>query len=95
MGSTIEGITGHQGPAVKIGRENETDPIYPLFHSPNFHLFLVFDRLEVVGEVPVQVVASGVVSVAPSLTGEVTGRKNKSDRSSPEDTITTTTEKTQ
>lgn len=61
-GRVVEGVGGDESAAVQRARHHELDLADPLLHCLRFRLGLLRIRLEVVREVAVQVVPSGIMS---------------------------------
>ena len=73
VGRVVEGVAGHQRPAVDVPGQHELDLADPLLDRLRLGLGLLVVLLEVVGEVSVEVEAPRVVSTLASLTRAFAG----------------------
>ena len=73
VGRVVEGVAGHQRPAVDVTRQHELNLADPLLDRLRLGLGLLVVLLEVVGEVSVEVEATRVVATLASLTRALAG----------------------
>ena len=69
----VEGVAGHQRTAVNVSRKHKLDFADPFLEGLGLWLRLLVVLFEVIGEVPVQIKTSGIVSSLATLTRALAG----------------------